>query len=89
LAFGAIMEGSVDAGVSADATAAGFRLDDMVGFVETGKEGVEGSKPIAPFEGELSAGPETCGARIKDCENPALAYVFLISLGFATKQHPH
>jgi hypothetical protein len=85
LAFGAIIEGSVDVGVSADATAAGFKSDDIVGYVARGREGVEARSPNAPFEGELlsaAAGPETCGARIKDCENPALAYVFLISLGF-------
>jgi tetrahydromethanopterin S-methyltransferase subunit C len=31
LAFGAMRDGSVDVGVCADATAAGFKSDDMVG----------------------------------------------------------
>ena len=89
LSLGAIWEGSVEAGVCAEATAAGMRLDAMVGDVE-GIFGVGDGTPNRLGETEIGgkAGPETSGARIKDCVYPDLACRFAISLGFCTN-HLH
>jgi hypothetical protein len=67
LSLGAIWEGSVEAGVCAEATAAGMRLGAAVGDAE-GIFGVGDGNPNWPGESEFGgkAGPETSGARIKD-----------------------